>query len=243
MKVRTYAIGDVHGQLDMLYDAHARIEEDRRQVGDIAAPVVHLGDLTDRGPDSMGVIEFLIRGIAAGKPWTVIKGNHDRMFTGYLSKPGHSDPKLRADLDWLNPRLGGGATLASYGIEVEGRDPDAVYADAQSIVPHAHNVFLCGLPLFLERGSCLFVHAGIRPGVPLAEQMEDDLLWIRSEFLMDQRDFGSLVVHGHTPVDVPEHWGNRVNLDTGAGFGHPLTAAVIEDREVFVLTDEGRVAL
>jgi len=104
--VRTYAIGDVHGQRTMLVDAHARIDQDRQLFGDGEAPVVHLGDLTDRGPDSKGVIDFLLAGIDAGKPWVVVKGNHDRMFTGFLSGPGNDDPRLRAGLTWLGPRLG-----------------------------------------------------------------------------------------------------------------------------------------
>ena len=89
----------------------------------------------------------------------------------------------------------------------------------------------------------LFVHAGIRPGVALADQSQDDKLWIRGEFLDDRRPHPRLVVHGHTHVPAPEHHGNRVNLDSGAGYGHPLTTAVFEGRACWHLTETGRQPL
>jgi serine/threonine protein phosphatase 1 len=118
-----------------------------------------------------------------------------------------------------------------------------VQADAVLAVPAAHRDFLAGLPLWHRRGGCLFVHAGVRPGVPLDQQDETDLLWIRAEFLDDPRDHGFLVVHGHTAIQRPTHYGNRLNLDSGAAYGGPLTAVVIEDGAVFHLTPAGRVPL
>jgi serine/threonine protein phosphatase 1 len=115
-----------------------------------------------------------------------------------------------------------------------------VHADAVAAVPAAHRAFLAGLPLMHRAGDVLFVHAGIRPGVPLDAQAEDDLLWIREGFLDDPRDHGALVVHGHTAVTAPEHHGNRVNIDTRAGYGGALTAVAIEGRAVFVLGPGGR---
>ena len=109
--MRVYAIGDIHGQIGMLHAAHERIAADRRRTGDTKAPVVHLGDLTDRGPDSKGVIQFIIDGIDRGEPWLTVKGNHDRMFAGYLNDPTYHDPRLTAKLDWLHPRLGGIETV------------------------------------------------------------------------------------------------------------------------------------
>ncbi|MFN7053431.1 MAG: metallophosphoesterase, partial [Gemmobacter sp.] len=106
--MRTYAIGDIHGHLDLLKAAHALIAADRAAIGDTEAPVVHIGDLVDRGPDSRGVIDFLMQGQAMGAPWVVLKGNHDRLFTLFMADPHDSDACLRADLAWLHPRLGGG---------------------------------------------------------------------------------------------------------------------------------------
>ena len=244
MSTRSYAIGDIHGHPEKLRAAHDLIAADRDRTGDDQSPVIHLGDLTDRGPDSRGVIEMLLRGIEDGAPWTVVLGNHDRLFRNFLDDPEWQDPGLRADLDWLDPRLGGDTTLESYGVEnVAGRDPYEVHREAVDKVPRAHRDFLAGLPLYHLRGEALFVHAGIRPGVPLGEQTETDLVWIRKGWLEDPRDHGPLVVHGHTALERPCHHGNRVNLDGGAAYGRPLAAAVIEQREVWLLTPEGRQPL
>lgn len=241
---RIYAIGDIHGQLDMLRAAHARIAADRQACGDPDAVVVHLGDLCDRGPNSAGVIQFLIDGIARGEPWRVIKGNHDKLFLDFLQSASLHDGNFRAELTWLHTMLGGADTLASYGIQdAKHRPLEDLHAAAGAMVPPSHRDFLAGLPLFLETDDLILVHAGIRPGVPMSEQVEDDLVWIRYDFLDDTRDHGKLVVHGHTPVDAPMHFGNRVALDTGAGFFNPLTAAVFEGRDCWVLTDTGRVPL
>lgn len=239
--MRTYAIGDIHGHLDKLIAAHERIAADRRRTGDVEAPVIHLGDLVDRGPDSRGVIEHLMEGIAAGEPWKVLKGNHDRLMSLFLRDPPQSDQRLRRDLSWISDNLGGTETLFSYGINVYAeRDLPAA---ARQAVPPQHAAFLESLPTSLARGDVFFAHAGIRPGIPLDVQTEDDLLWIRGEFHADTRDHGALIVHGHTPVDAPSNYGNRVNLDSGAAFGGPLTAAVFEGRDVWVLEDDGRVPL
>lgn len=240
----TYAIGDIHGHLDLLRAAHDRIAADRAAHGTGDAPVIHLGDLVDRGPDCRGVIQHLIDGMAAGEPWEVIKGNHDRMFTGFLDDIHHHDEGLRADLSWLHPRLGGAATLASYGVVNAADRPLApVHAEAVAAVPHAHRAFLKHRPTWLERGPCVFVHAGIRPGIPMPQQRETDLVWIRAGFLEDTRDHGFLVVHGHTALDHATHYGNRVNIDSSAAYGGPLTAIVLEGRDAFVLTGQGRVPL
>lgn len=118
-----------------------------------------------------------------------------------------------------------------------------VWADARAAVPLTHRVFLAGLPAYHQVGELLFVHAGIRPGLPLAGQTETDLIWIREPFLSYRAPHPWLVVHGHTAVDAPEHRGNRVNIDSGAAYGGPLTAVVIEGREVWELTDRGRLRL
>lgn len=240
---RLYAIGDVHGQREMLRQAHARVEADRRACGDESAPLVHLGDLTDRGPDAAGVIADIIEGIEAGLPWQVIRGNHDQLFLDFLDFDGVEDPRIEAARWWLQPNLGGSETLRSYGIEPVGGDILSVQRAVLSTVPPRHLQFLQKLPYTYETEHLICVHAGIRPGVPMAQQDPEDLIWIRFEFLDDTRDHGKLIVHGHTPVERPEHHGNRVNLDTGAGYGRPVTAAVFEGRDVWVLTDTGRVRL
>ncbi len=234
--IRTYAIGDIHGQIDLLRAAHARIEADRARTGDAEAPIVHVGDLVDRGPDSRGVVELLLKGQLAGKPWIVLKGNHDRMFTYYLE--GRRDPVLRADLEYLNPRIGGAETLLSYGAS-----SDATPIEAAAAVPAGHRVFLQDLPSHHLRGEVLFVHAGIAPGVPLEDQTENTMAWIRAPFLEFTGPHPWLVVHGHTHRPEAEHCGNRVNIDSSAAYGGPLTAVVIEGRDVWVLGPDGRIPL
>jgi serine/threonine protein phosphatase 1 len=239
--MRAYAIGDIHGHLDLLRTAHDWIEADRARTGDSRAPVVHLGDLVDRGPDSAGVVEFLMRGQAAGQAWVVLKGNHDRMFAAFLDDPKAQDPGLRHQFSYLHPAIGGAETLEAYGVRSAADRPVAkVHADAVAAVPAAHRDFLEGLPTHLELDSVLFVHAGIRPGVPLPQQAETDLVWIRAPFLDHPGPHPWLVVHGHTAIESPTHYGHRVNIDSRAAYGGPLTAVVIEGREVHVLGPHGR---
>lgn len=239
---RSYAIGDIHGHIDLLRRAHDRIAADMAQHG--AAPVIHVGDLCDRGPDSRGVIEYLRTGIATGQDWIVLKGNHDRMFRRFMRDPAEPEPGLRPDLSWLHPKIGGAETLESYGVwRPADRRAGQVHADAAKVVPPEHMDFLADCPSLHQRGEVVFVHAGIRPGVPLADQRETDLAWIREPFLSDARDHGPLIVHGHTAIDAPRHYGNRVNIDSSAAYGGPLTAIVIEGLEVFHLTEAGRVPL
>jgi serine/threonine protein phosphatase 1 len=234
-----YAIGDIHGHLGLLKAAHDLIADDMATHG--AGPVIHVGDLVDRGPDSRGVIEHLMWGLAAGENWVVLKGNHDRMFWRFMRDPAELEPGLRADLGWLHPKLGGPDTLRSYGVANAGDRPvTKVHDDAAHAVPRSHIEFLASLPTMYRAGDCAFVHAGIRPGVPLDEQAETDLVWIRGAFLTDPASFGPLIVHGHTAIDEATHYGNRLNLDSGAAYGGPLSAVVIEGREAALLTPTGR---
>ncbi len=239
--MRTYAIGDIHGQLDMLKAAHARIAADRKDTGDDTSPVVHLGDLIDRGPHSKGVVEFIMDGIATGEPWVVIKGNHDRYLERFLNDGRIHDENVKSGLSWFHYRLGGAETLASYGVQADEKTPlEPLQKAARAAVPAEHHAFLTNLPLYYERGEILFVHAGIRPGIALKDQDEEDLLWIRAGFLDDPSDHGPLVVHGHTALMAATRYPNRIGLDSAAGYGLPLTAAVFEGREVWVLGDAGR---
>ena len=240
--MRTYAIGDIHGQLELLHRAHARIAADQARQG--PGTTVHVGDLVDRGPDSRGVIEHLRSGIAAGQDWVVLKGNHDRMFAGFLRDVRYREPGLREDLSYLHYKIGGGTTLGSYGVANAADRPIApVHAEAVAAVPQAHRNFLEACPVLFRRDGAVFVHAGIRPGVPLDRQDETDLLWIRGGFLDDRRDHGALIVHGHTALDRATLYPNRLNLDSGAAYGGPLSAVVIDDGAVFLLTEAGRLQL
>ncbi|HEY0213122.1 MAG TPA: metallophosphoesterase family protein [Paenirhodobacter sp.] len=242
--MRAYAIGDIHGHLGLLRSAQDLVQQDRDRVGDATAPLVHLGDLVDRGHETRGVIDHLMAGQARGEPWVVLKGNHDRLFTGWLRDPHTRDPKLAREVDWLHPRVGGAATLESYGVaNAAERALDDVHADALQQVPAAHRQWLSRLPLYALHDQSLFVHAGVRPGIDLRNQVEDDLVWIRAEFLEDSRDHGALIVHGHTAIDKVTHYGNRLNMDSSAAYGGPVSAAVIEGRQAWLLTPEGRVAL
>ena len=242
--MRSYAIGDIHGQLGLLQSAHARIAADRKANGDSDAPVVHLGDLVDRGPDSAGVIRYLREGVAAGAPWVVLKGNHDRLFERFIMTPDWRDPKMSDDVSYLHPVVGGAETLMSYGLfRPTAFHLRTVREQARAAVPEADLAFLASRPLTHMVGEALFVHAGIRPGVPLDQQIEQDLIWIREPFLSDTRDHGCLIVHGHTAIPRPIHYRNRVNIDSRAGYGGPLSAIVIEGRDVWVLTEGGRVPL
>ncbi|MCU0904172.1 MAG: metallophosphoesterase [Tabrizicola sp.] len=237
-----YAIGDIHGHLGLLQAAHDLIADDISRHG--PGPVIHLGDLVDRGPDSRGVIDHLMAGLARGEDWVVLKGNHDRMFWRFLRDPMEPEPGLRADLGWMHPRLGGSDTLLSYGVEKAADRPVApIHAAARQAVPRAHLDFIATLPVLHIAGDCAFVHAGVRPGIALSEQTETDLIWIREPFLSEATSHGPLIVHGHTAIDRATHYGNRLNLDSGAAYGGPLSAVVIEGREAALLTPRGRVAL
>ena len=256
-----YAIGDIHGQKEMLDHALALIAAD----GGDDAQIVFLGDYVDRGPDSRAVVETLVGGVAEGRRWTCIKGNHDRMFTRFVREGIEHDARVRSGISWLNPRLGGAMTLASYGLEgvmhfapteqnqreqlahFEGAsgwiEKDTLQALALSTVSDRHLDMLDALPHWHETEELIFVHAGLRMELPLAWQDPEDLLWIREGFLESQVDYGKLIVHGHTALDIPQHFGNRVNLDGGAGYGEPLIPAVFEGRDCWLLTKDGRQAL
>jgi serine/threonine protein phosphatase 1 len=163
------------------------------------------------------------------------------MFSRFLRDPHEPEPGLRADLGWLHPKLGGPATLASYGVvNAADRPITKVHADAIAAVPNAHIDFLNTRPTLHQAGEAVFVHAGIRPGIPLDQQTETDLVWIREPFLAESGSFGPLIVHGHTAIDEATHYGNRLNLDSGAAYGGPLSAVVLEGREAALLTPKGR---
>jgi serine/threonine protein phosphatase 1 len=237
-----YAIGDIHGHLGLLHAAHARIEADRTRHGTETAPVIHIGDLVDRGPNSAGVVDFLAHAATADPRIVILKGNHDLMLVNWLEAgPGRG----ATPVPYLSDRVGGRPTLASYGLDIT-QSERALWKAAQAAVPKAHRRFLNDLPLMHQTAEAVFVHAGIRPGLPVNAQEARDLLWIREPFLLDTGDHGALIVHGHTPTESrrPEHHGNRLAIDSGAAYGGPLSAVAIEDDgRAWELTPQGRAAL
>lgn len=236
MPPRIYAIGDIHGFIDQLDGALERIEKD----GGREAQIVFLGDLVDRGAHSRAVIDRLSDGIEQGRNWTVLCGNHDDMFASFLETGELYTPRVASGIPWTHPRLGGMETLRSYGVQGEGLAPEALLEAARDAVPYRHLTFLRSRPHSFQQGDMLFVHGGIKPGVAIPDQDPQDLMWIRNGFLDHAAPYPWLVVHGHTALEQPEHMGNRVNLDSGAGYGRPITAAVFEPGQVSILTVKGR---
>jgi serine/threonine protein phosphatase 1 len=227
---RLYVIGDIHGRSDLLDRLTAEIVRDLDVHPVASALTVTLGDYVDRGADSRGVLDRLIR-----NPFPTalvsLKGNHESLMAAFLDDPtvaGH----------WR--RLGGLETLHSYGVPVAalmmGRDYPQAAAGLRAAVPPSHLAFLGSLRTSMTVGKYFLCHAGVRPGVPLDRQAEEDLLWIRDEFLSSRADFGKIVVHGHTPAESPEVLPNRINVDTGAYMTGRLTCAVLEQERVRFLS-------
>jgi serine/threonine protein phosphatase 1 len=219
---RVYAIGDIHGCLSQLTALHALIAEDLARRPIASASLIHLGDYIDQGPDSAGVVALLAAGSpVVGTDTINLLGEHEQTMLEALSGD------RAAATDWLH--AGGRAALASWGADPEAR------ATWPAALPTAHLAFLHSLKLSHREGDYLFVHAGIRPGVRLAQQTRDDLLRMRQPFLYSEQDFGLVVVHGHTPGPLPVIKSNRICLDTGAGTGGKLTCAVLEDDRIGLL--------
>ncbi|NWG45937.1 MAG: serine/threonine protein phosphatase [Alphaproteobacteria bacterium] len=219
-----YAIGDVHGRLDCLEALIGRILDDAAVHATTARPLlVTLGDYVDRGPDSAGVIDRLMAGIE-GFDLVCLKGNHEAMFLEAMSG--------EAPLAWATwLRNGGAATLCSYGAPMSWTAPGPDWF--RSHVPHTHQKWLRERPLHHRVGELLFVHAGVRPGVPLEAQSEEDLLWIRKTFYQNPDTLGLRVVHGHTPNEIPEIHPYRINLDTLAYATGVLSCAVLDPARPF----------
>lgn len=220
--MRLYAIGDVHGRLDLLQRMHdlvaAEIERDRPADWRL----IHLGDYVDRGPDSAGVLDHLARRGAADRRVLALAGNHDLGFLDFLAEPQD---------DGLFARHGGVETALSYGVAIDFDDPAALrrgWSALNAAVPADHLDFLATLPFSLGFGDFFFCHAGIRPGIALADQSPDDLVWIRQAFHGWTDLHPKVIVHGHTPTAEPGVFANRVNVDTAAWQTGRLTALVIE---------------
>ena len=227
-----YAIGDIHGHLDLLARLMARISDDaRHETG--AKTLVFLGDYIDRGVHSREVIDFLIHGLPSGFRAVFLRGNHEEIMQRFLAGD------LSVGGSWLS--YGGAATLASYGVNPyrphAAREMASLCTALADKVPDSHQALLAAMPLSYRRGDYYFVHAGVRPGVPLEAQIADDLLWIRDPFLSSTDDHGAVVVHGHSIVPEPDIKPNRIGIDTGAyATGHLTCLKLKDDARSFLMT-------
>ena len=219
---RLYAIGDIHGRADLLIDMHARIRRDAARF-DGRKQVIYLGDYIDRGLQSKQVVEMLLEPQLPGFDSVFLKGNHEQALLDFLDYP-------EATAGWLS--FGGRETLMSYGINVTFmplmKDMQHLAAELREVLPDSHRDFLEDGLLSHHAGDYYFVHAGIRPGVPLEDQNFEDQLWIRDEFIDSEEDHGAVIVHGHTITPEPELYSNRIGLDTGAFHSDILTCLVVE---------------
>jgi calcineurin-like phosphoesterase family protein len=224
-ETRIYAIGDIHGRADLLREILERLDEDqsRRPIAQVAE--IFLGDYVDRGPDSKSVIDLLAARLVRHHS-VCLRGNHEELMESFLHEPSALD-------SWL--KLGGLQTLTSYGVvpRLDGTESgDDLRQRFCSAFPRTHRLFLQCLKPWACCGDYLFVHAGIRPQVPLEQQTMADLLWIREEFLNSSVQHSKYIVHGHTPVAHPDVRPNRIDIDTGAWRSGTLTCVVLEGTSI-----------
>jgi len=224
---RVYAIGDVHGRLDLLKTLLQQIRDDHQDRESADGVIVYLGDYIDRGRDSKGVVELLCGEPLANFQHICLKGNHEQSLLTFLE-----------DIDigpsWLY--YGGAETLASYGIDASSLEQDSAQLEALQValraaLPSHHLEFLQNLILTHREGDYLFAHAGVRPGVAIENQKARDLMWIRDKFLTSPRDHGCVVVHGHSITPNPDVKANRIGIDTGAYQSGVLTCLALEGAE------------
>jgi serine/threonine protein phosphatase 1 len=238
---RLYAIGDIHGRIDLLERLHGLIQRDAAAAGARDKTVVYLGDYVDRGPGSAAVVELLCGDPLPGFRSVCLKGNHEDLMLKALAQEIPEE-------DWFIN--GGLPTLDAYGVEVRAADggfsmfsggreraaaPDGWHEEFARRLPAAHRAFYARLALSFASGGYFFVHAGVRPGVPLGRQHADDLIWIRDEFLYSTADHGAVVVHGHSIRPAVDIRPNRIGVDTGAWRSGRLSCVVLDGDDVSVL--------
>ncbi|WP_027552863.1 metallophosphoesterase family protein [Bradyrhizobium sp. Cp5.3] len=227
--VRIYALSDIHGCAHLLEQMFAVIDADMSNSRPYRAIEVFLGDYIDRGPDSRRTLDLLIRR-SRRRNTVFLKGNHEAYFTSVLDDPSRVS-------DWFG--FGGLQTMMSYGLsaspDLSKDQQSGLVRELASAMPPQHIAFLRQLRPTFTCGDFFFVHAGVRPGVPLSEQRESDLLWIRDEFLQSKKRFGKYVVHGHTPVRQAELLENRANIDTGAYATGNLTLLSIQGNSMLAI--------
>ena len=235
---RVYAVGDVHGRADLLIRLIDTIRDDVAGGGFEGRPIlIFLGDYIDRGFQSKDVIDILLGEKLSPFETYFLKGNHEAAMLQFLRDPS------------IGPRwseFGGAETLVSYGVRpprMRTSMDEWALASQQlnDVLPPSHLNFLTSLDLSVRVGDYVFVHAGVRPGVPLDQQTEYDMLWIRDEFLSDGRALGAVIVHGHTPASKPHKDSRRVGIDTGAYLSGKLTAARFEHDAVDFISTGPRV--
>jgi serine/threonine protein phosphatase 1 len=227
---RAYAIGDIHGCLDLLDDLLARIEREIAERPRLKTRIIFLGDVIDRGPSSAQVVERLRTYAHPRASAHFVMGNHEEVMLRVLGG------ELELLPNWL--RFGGEETLRSYGLEaaqLKKLPDDAIIDRLREAVPAEHRAFLSSFADSISFGDYLFVHAGIRPGIDLAEQSQSDLRWIRDPFLDDRSDHGFVVVHGHTISNTVDVEPNRIGIDTGAFATGVLSAIAIEGSRRWLL--------
>lgn len=231
---RVYAVGDVHGRFDLLQDLIGRIAADNEARAQRDVHVVMLGDLIDRGPQSREIVELFLKGAPSFAKWHFIMGNHEEMLLKLIDQPDAS----------LMPqflRYGGRETFESYGAPQRVLDTPDLYAPdtLPFYIPEEHRAFLRLMEDGILVGDYFFTHAGIRPGVPLDDQEQQDLRWIRRDFLESEADHGMIVIHGHTVSEEVEVRANRIGIDTGAYKTGRLTALGLEGTERWFIQTEG----
>ena len=227
---RIYAIGDIHGRLDLLDDLLIQIGADDRARQPSATTLLFLGDLVDRGPDSAGVVERVRKLAASGVKVRVLMGNHEEVF---LAAVKQDLPALR-----FCCRIGGRETIISYGIsqeEYERLDYAELAERLAEVVPREHAEFMEGFEDVIVAGGYAFVHAGVRPNVAIADQRQKDMRWIREPFLDHEEPFEAFIVHGHTILEDIDERPNRIGIDTGAYVTGKLTALGLEGADRWVL--------
>lgn len=224
--VRVYVVGDIHGCIGLLEQLHALVAADARASrGGVRNIIVYLGDYVDRGLHSREVLDVLSGAPLPGFDPVFLRGNHDQQFLDFFEDP-------RSGAVWF--RYGGDATVYSYGVRIPGSVGAAdrftyIRDELAEKVPQAHIEFLARTQLYCEIGDYAFVHAGIRPELPLDRQVPEDLMWIRDAFLDYDRPLDKVVVHGHSVSDQPQLREHRIGIDTGACYGNALTCLVLED--------------
>lgn len=223
--MRVYAVGDIHGRLDLLTTLQEAIDEDVELHPGPQCVEVYLGDYVDRGPQSSGVLDALIER-SRTRHAICLAGNHETVLMDALMSE-------EAFSRWL--RMGGLETVFSYVRPSGTLDQTKLWNEWRSAMRADHMNFLHHLEMNYVCGDYVFVHAGLRPGVALEDQTAEDMLWIRREFLDCPHPFGHLVVHGHTPIAAPEVLSNRINIDTGAYATGHLTCLVLEGADRFLI--------
>jgi serine/threonine protein phosphatase 1 len=220
---RVYAVGDIHGRLDLLDDLLIRIEADDEARPSSQTLLIFLGDLVDRGPSSAQVVDRLLNLSRSGRRARFLMGNHEEVFLRALGGDRNALPFF--------VRIGGKPTVLSYGIDEQTyrkADYQQLHSLMQAHVPAEHIAFLEAFEDMIVIGDYVFVHAGIQPRLPLAEQSPAALRWVREEFLSHPHPLEKIVVHGHTIADDVEETVNRIGLDTGAYASGKLTAMGFE---------------